>query len=551
MSLKPHGIEPIPEETARVAKSAFPHGNVYLRVRDELGTLFDDATFSSLFSRRGQPAQAPWRLALVVLFQFVENLSDEQAVEALRARIDWKYALGLTLADAGFDSSVLSEFRTRLVKGSVEHVFLDALIEKARDRKWIKAQGRQRTDSTHVLGAIRALNRLECVVETLRCALNSLADAAPDWVRSHARPEWVDRYGPRADDYRLPKKDYARRSYAEQVGADGFVILKAVHEEESSRWLAKIAAVETLRRVWIQQFTISADAVRWRTSENGLPPSLLFLSSPYDREAHYAKKRSTSWVGYKVHVTEACDPDAPHLITHVETTAAPVADSDLTAPIQLALVAKDLSPKTHLVDTGYVTADLLVSSERRHGITLMGPARGDSHRQARERKGLAASEFEVDWDKQQACCPAGCISSSWTAVHDARGRPKIKIKFAGADCLGCARQQDCTSSKRVRRTLTLPESGEYMRLRSAREEQNRPSFAAEYAQRAGIEGTISQAVRSFGLRRCRYIGKSKTHLQHVLTAAAINFIRIGCWLAGDPHAKTRRSRFQAAMQAAT
>ncbi len=424
------------------------------------------------------------------------------------------------------------------------------MIEKARERKWLKAQGRQRTDSTHVLGAIRALNRLECVVETMRHALNSLAVAAPDWVRSHAKPEWVDRYGPRADDYRLPKKDDARRSHAEMVGGDGFVLLKAVYEDGSWNWLSKLGAVETLRRVWVQQFYVSSNTIHWRTPEEGFPPSSLFLSSPYDREAHYAKKRSISWIGYKVHVTEACDPDAPHLITHVETTTAPVADCDMTASIHLALAAKDLSPKTHLVDTGYLTADLLVSSDRRHGIHLLGQVRGDHHRQARERKGFAASDFEVDWEKQQAHCPAGCVSSSWTPVLDVGKKPKIKIKFSGSDCSVCVRQKDCTHSKGSRRTLTLPPQSEYIRLRSARDKQSDPSFAKEYAQRAGIEGTVSQAVRAFGLRRCRYIGMSKTHLQHILTAAAINFVRIGCWLADNPHAKTRQSRFSAVMQVA-
>ena len=550
MSLHPQPFRPVPDDTARVARAAFPHGNLYLRLRDELGALFEDAAFASLFPRRGQPAQAPWRLALITLFQFAENLSDQQAAEAVRARIDWKYALGLDLTDPGFDASVLSEFRTRLVQGSAEQMLLDVLLERGRDRKWLAARGRQRTDSTHVLGAIRALNRLECAVETLRHALTSLAVAAPDWIRAHARPDWVDRYGPRADDYRLPKGETARQAHAELVGADGYGLLDHLYGPEAPAWLAQVPAVETLRRVWVQQYYRVASTIRWRTDQDGLPPSALFLSSPYDADAHYAKKRSTSWVGYKVHLTETCDPGTPHLITQVETTAAPAADGDATGPIHRALAAKDLLPDVHIVDAGYIDAGLLVASLREHGVTLLGPVRGDYHRQAKEGKGFAASDFTVDWEQQRVTCPAGRLSASWTPVHDRSGRPKIKIKFAGADCMTCPHRLDCTQSSRSRRTLTLAPQEEYVALQAARHQQASAAFAQTYTQRAGIEGTLSQAVRAFGLRRARYIGQAKTHLQHVLIAAATNLVRIGRWLGGDPHARTRQSRFAAVMLAA-
>src|SRR3954466_3375038 len=193
MSLHPQSIGPVPEDTARVARAAFPRGNPCLRLRDELGTLFSDQDFASLFPTRGQPAEAPWRLMLVSLLQYAENLSDRQAAEAVRSRIDWKYLLGLELTDPGFDSTVLSEFRSRLVAGSAEDKILHTLLEKCRERKWLTARGRQRTASTHVLGAIRALNRLECVGETLRHALNSLAVVPPDWRKENSRPGGVGR----------------------------------------------------------------------------------------------------------------------------------------------------------------------------------------------------------------------------------------------------------------------------------------------------------------------------------------------------------------------
>jgi transposase len=170
-------------ETARVAHAAFPDGNVYLQLRDELGTLFDDELFTAVYAIEGQPALHPWQLALVSVMQFMENLSDRQAAQAVRARIDWKYALGLELTDEGFHYSALSEFRTRLVQGGIEHLLLDRLLERCQERGWLKARGRQRTDSTYVLGAVKALNQLELVGETLRHALNVLATVAPEWLK--------------------------------------------------------------------------------------------------------------------------------------------------------------------------------------------------------------------------------------------------------------------------------------------------------------------------------------------------------------------------------
>ena len=195
MSLKPTPIEPVPEGTARVARAAFRKGNPLLKLRDELGTFFADDDFADLFPRLGQPGLPPWRLALVTLLQFGEDLPDRQAAEAVRARIDWKYLLGLELTDPGFDHSVLCEFRARLLAGGAEERLLHELLEACQARGLLKARGRQRTDATHVLASIRVLNRLELVGETLRAALNELATVAPDWLRGAGPPAWYERYG--------------------------------------------------------------------------------------------------------------------------------------------------------------------------------------------------------------------------------------------------------------------------------------------------------------------------------------------------------------------
>ena len=186
MSLHPHAQYPIPEETYRIARAAFPKGCLAMHVVEALGSIYQDEQFAALFATRGQPALSPARLALVLVLQFVEGLSDRQAAEAVRSRIDWKYALGLELTHPGFDFSALSEFRTRLLTRQAEQELLDTVLRKLQEIGVLQKRGRQRTDSTHVLAAVRVLNRLERVGETLRAALNALAVVAPAWLQTLA-----------------------------------------------------------------------------------------------------------------------------------------------------------------------------------------------------------------------------------------------------------------------------------------------------------------------------------------------------------------------------
>ena len=331
-------------------------------VNDECGAIYSDEDFAALFPTRGQSAESPWRLALVTVMQYVEGLSDEQAADGVRGHIDRRYALSLELDDPGFDASVLSEFRSRLVVGGAEEKLFDVMLDAFRGRKLLKARVRQRTDSTHVLAAIRAINRLQCVGETLRHALNVQAVAAPAWLHERSDAEWVKRYVRRLDDARLPAGKEARQARAETIGRDGRTLLAAVDDPAAPGCLREVPAVQVLRLVWIQQYCIEDGTLRWRTDEHGIPPAVRFIGSPYDLEAHLAKKGTTAWVGYRVHLTETCDEEAPRLITNVETSAAPTADGALTPEIHMALKEKDLLPARHIVDTGYLDAELLAAA---------------------------------------------------------------------------------------------------------------------------------------------------------------------------------------------
>ena len=550
MSLQPREIPPVPEDTQRVARAAFPKGNVYVRRRDEIGTIFDDPLFAPWFPARGQPAESPWRLALITAMPFIEGLSDRQAADAVRARIDWKYALSLELTDPGGDASVLCEFRARLVEGAAGPVLLEAMLSRLKDLGLWKARGQQRTDSTHVLAAIRTLNRLESVGETLRAALNSVATVAPDWLAGVAAPEWFERDAIRVEEYRLPKGEAARTALGEQIGTDGHTLLAAIYAPAAPVWLRELPAVQTLRQAWVHQFWVEDDVIRWRKAAD-LPPVSTSFDSPDDTDAHYSSQRSTTWTGYKVHVTETCDVDRPHLLGHVETTPAPVTDSDLTAPIQQALVDKGLAPATHLADAGDVDADPRVTSQTQQGIELLGPVRSDVSWQAKAGQGFDLAAFVINWASKQVICPTGQTSVDWTSARDPWGNDTIHVGFHRPTGAVCSRRPLCTRAKTDPREITLRPRPLHEALQNARGQQETEAWRARYGPRAGVEGTLSQAVRAFGLRRCRYIGLAKTQLQHVFTAIAMNIVRVDAWLTDRPRAKTRRSAFASLAPMAT
>jgi transposase len=548
MSLKPEPVGPVPEETARIARAAFPKGNLYLRLRDELGTLYQDDLFADLFPSRGQPAETPWRLALVTIMQFLEGLSDRQAAEAVRSRLDWKYLLGLEVTDAGFHYSVLSEFRSRLLAENVEGRLLEVLLAHFKARGWLTERQRQRTDSTHIVAAVRSLNRLELVGRTLLHALNALAEIAPDWLLTHISPEWFDRYSRPLDDYRLPKEKAERLALAEQIGKDGQHLLSSIAQSEQATQLAQLSAVVMLRQIWEQQYDLEVCPLQWCPTEK-LPPSAERIASPHDPEARYSTKRSVTWVGYKVHLTETCDEASPHLITHVETAPATEGDSCALPRIHEALARRELLPDEHIVDTTYGSADLRSASQAEYGVTLICPVHPDMSWQSQEEGAFQLSDFQIDWDAQTVTCPQGKISRQWKSEHGPRDKPTIQVKFSRADCLDCSVRAQCTRSARGLRELTLHPREAHLALQAARDWQATPDFKACYDKRAGVEGTISQAVCALDARRSRYKGLAKTHLQQVLTATAINLIRAFAWIEEIPFAKTRRSPF-AALRAA-
>jgi transposase len=544
MSLRPQPINAIPEQTVAVAKAAFPKDNIYMTMRDELGVFYTDEAFAELFSSRGQPAKSPWRLALVTIMQFAENLTDRQAADAVRSRIDWKYALGLELTDPGFHFSVLSDFRARLVAHDATEQLLNAMLTRFKGQGLLKVRGKQRTDSTHILAAVRMLNRLEQVGETLRYTLNVLAEQVPLWLKAQVPVEWFDRYGTRLEKQRLPTDKQEQETMAQTIGADGYRLLTAVYDVAAPRHLRELTAVQILRTVWVQQFYVENDTVQWRDKRN-LPPSEHMVVSPYDTEARYSHKRDTTWTGYKAHLTETCDADFPCLITHVETTVATVQDVEVVDRVHADLAGQACLPSEHLMDMGYLSSDILVSSQQL-GVDVVGPVRSDTSWQARTEGAFDLTCFEIDWERKTVRCPMGNYTRYWNEGSGKHGKPNVVTAFDAADCRVCDCLARCTRNvSRRARTLSFPRKDEFLALQAARQRQQTDTFKTQYQARAGVEGLISQATVTLGMRRSRYRGRDKTHLQHVATASAINLLRAVNWLSGALKAETRISSFAA------
>jgi transposase len=313
------------------------------------------------------------------------------------------------------------------------------------------------------------------------------------------------------------------------IGADGYQLLDTLWQDASPRPLGDFPAVEMLRQIWVQHYyrctEPGQEALRWRDTADQ-PPTAQLIQSPYDLDARYGTKRDMNWVGYKVHLSETCDEGYPDLITQVTTTLATTTDFVMGEPIEQDLAERDLLPGTHLVDSGSVVADLLVSGPRTHHIDVVGPPLGSSSRQNRDNQGYDLHSFVMNWEAQQATCPQGHRSVKWTPGHSPWGHPVIRIRFAKATCLACAMRATCTSSKEAARQITVKPQAQHEAIQAARKRQETEEFKTTYALRAGVESPISQGARRFDLRRSRYIGLAKTHVQQTLNATAMNVVRI-------------------------
>ena len=486
-----------------VAKRAFRRQeSLPIRIRDALGAWYEDGDFAGAYPVRGKPGISPAQLAMVTVLQFTEDLTDRQAADAVRARVDWKYCLGLELADPGFELTVLSGFRDRLLAGGAERVIFDALLARLAGLGLVGAGGRQRTDSTHVLGRIRDLNRLELAGETVRAALEALAAAAPDWLVTVIDASWQQVYGQRIDGWRLPEGQAAREELAVQYGRDGYYLLGQVHAPGAPGWLAGLPAVRALRLIWIQQYyrDISAggEKVIWReAAEHGLPPGADRIVSPCDLDARYSEKRGRAEPGCKVYLSERLSGDDP-------ATGRPAA--------------------------GHHQCGHHPRGGRRGGDDYPG-ARPDAGQ--RPDAGRAGGRLWVHVRRRANGRPA-------TRHHPARlaaGRPvragparRIRHHLVHRGLRPRAGYLPQRGRQQQMGPFTRGDGVQLIRVQfPARAAQDTPEFQERYRARAGVDGTIAQATHVTGIRRARYAGLDKTRLEHLAAATAINCIRVAAW----------------------
>ena len=459
------------------------------------------------------------------VLQFLLDLCDRGAAEAVRCRIDFKCALGLDLDDPGFHHSVLSDFRERLLEDGRADRLLDLALARLKEAGLVRERTTQRTGSTHVLAAVRDLTRLELVTEAMRAALEEVAG---DALEGLVDDEWGRRYG---RPVRLGKNPTRPKTRMNDTGADARLLLE--HLAASFPGLLRGPQVEALRQVLVQNYYWdAAGRLRWRDDEggSGLPPSAARIVSPYDPAARYARRgQVTRWTGYLAHVTETCSADGPNVITDVATMPATSAGTAAVAGIHARLEHRGLLPAEHLADGGYTSLVHMERAGREHQVTLTGPLPGNPTRQHRTREGYARDDFRIDYDRQEVTCPQGQVSKGWHGPYPTSSpgaAPLIVARFTKGQCRPCPARAACTTSGDGKRTVGFPprELSE-LQVRNHAGQQD-PAWRKRYAVRSGIEGTVCEFAHGHGMRHSRYRGQPKAHLQHVLTAIAVNIERL-------------------------
>lgn len=526
---------PLPDDLARLGAVLLPDDSPYRLVGDQLYAQYRDEDFADLYHREGKPGLSPVLLAFVTVFQCLENLSDRKAVEALKFRIDWKYALQLPLEYAGFDSSVRCDFRQRLITHEAEGRVFDRVLEQVRDLGLLKHRGTQRTDSLALLTRARTLRRLELVFETLRVALRALLRADADWLTATLPATWADRYQYHC---RVERHSEAERQALEAVvGDDGQWLLDQLAADDAPAGLRDLPAVEILRTVWKQHFEPGPEHLHFKATSSDTGAER--IETPYDPEAHWSKKGTRSiWTGYKLQVTETDDADHPHLMTDIAVTSSLEHDGTALAEIAQRQQERGVLPGTRYADQGYVSGPTLADADAR-GEDLVGPAPVDTSPQRKLADGFTNQDFQIDMVARTAICPAGHAGRAKNFVGDRdKGDKGIVFTFQWQHCRDCALRARCVTGTR-QRFLTVREH--YPRIQQARARQKTAAFKEAYPKhRCGVEGCLSALVRGQGIRRCRYAGRKKNHLRAMFVGVAVNLARSAAWLAGTRHRPKRQ-----------
>jgi IS5 family transposase len=519
MSLQNNWNEEIPEEVAQVGRELLEKTNPYRLVGDHVNDFLHLRDFIDFYSELGRGAICPIILSLITVFQYLENIPDRTAAQWAVVRIDWKYALHLPLRWSGFDFSNLSNFRKRLREHKAERMIFEKVLDWIRSQGVIKKHGRQRTDSSKIIGDVERLSRLELAWETMRLALRAIKAIVPGWYEEVIPDAFHEAYAERQSDWRMSEAEVA--SKMEEAGRDGFWLLDHLEESAPEEALA-LSEVEKLRTVWEQQFERQEETRDVTVCEPPIKGKDV-IQTPHDTDARWAEKRGEDWIGYRLQVTETAEDrkaenQHTQFITDIDVVGANVDDSEVVDEIEDRLIEQEMKPDELYVDRGYISGPNIAHSADRE-IELVGPALADT---SRKPEGYKQSDFELDFEKQEATCPEGKTSEKWYERPQADGHVGADVQFRG-QCEGCASRDQCAPGKSGR---TLSISPYYKELAQRRAEQETEAFKEKMKRRPAVEGTISEMTRKHGMRRARYRGKGKVRLQAFFTGAAVNLKRL-------------------------
>ena len=506
----------IPGDTRRIGEAILQQHDICRFLGDHVEEILESEDFAGFYAEGGRPGVHPLMLVMVTILQFWEDLPDRKASEQVVKRIDWKYALRQELTWMGFHFSDLCHFRQRLLNHEAGHVVFEKVLAYLLGQGYLKKRGKQRTDSTHVLGQVSRLSQVELKWESLRMALSDLMTIDAVWTREQIGLETVERYSQARASYRLSKAKL--EALEREVETEGIRVLRQIEEAGRPEW-RQLRYVSLLYAVFRQQVKcFSAETWdAWENTAADLPTGEIL--SPHEPEARYAEKRKHGWVGYKTHVTESFEEDGTHFITDTLVTLAQQHDSVALKRIQDRLIARDVCPGQQYVDTGYMSAEHIDESAKR-GIDLRGKVQADA---SCKTEGFRLQDFEVDMQRQVATCPMGKQSVRWRAVT---GTANVAFRASfGRTCRTCPHftNEACTTLPSGRR---LDINAHHDTLQARRREQMTPAFRQEMHRRAAVEGLISEAVRVHDLRHNRYRGLEKTQFQSDFTAVSINLKRL-------------------------
>jgi transposase len=471
----------IPQETRACAEALLSEESVYRLIGQEAEQILGEAEFEDMYAEEGRPAINGVLLALVTVFQFLEKLPDRAAGMMAVMRLDWKYALRQELNWKGFHYSDLCNFRKRLLAHGREAVVFERVLTYLRERGYVQKGGKQRTDSTHIVGHVMALSRLEVVWESIRVALNGLISTDAPWVLKWLPSSFVELYSARRSDYRLKDSEVAPALH--KAGKEGQWLVTQVLTTGSQELLS-LPELTLLRRVLEEQYAPDAAGVPQTRPAGQVTGDV--ISSPHEPQARYGNKGNHAWIGYKLHVTETVDAVmGARFLTDMTITPAYVQDNTSLADIQQHLIHRDLPPAQQYVDQGYMSGVNLAASLDR-AIDLRGFMRDGN---VTKPEGFRLPDFTIDIANRQATCPAGAHSIGWSPVA-----PHVKNNLAflvsfGKQCRHCPffGPSLCTD-KRAGRTIAI--SRQHDLITARRIESNTTAFHKEMHHRAAIEGTL-------------------------------------------------------------